>query len=143
MHSFFYLLALALVVYKWVIYPVWLSPLAKIPNAHWLAPLTGLWIHWRRFRGKEVVTVWDAIQTKGQVVRLGPKELVVNNYDSGVRIIYGRGFEKPGWYNFFINHGFVNSHYDKKSLFSYSNVHKLGREREGGGVGCRTNAMKF
>jgi hypothetical protein len=51
--------------------------------------------------------VWEAVQNKGNVVRLGPKELLVNTYDGGVRTIYSGGFEKPNWYEFFINHGYV------------------------------------
>lgn len=38
-----------LIIYRFIIYPAYQSPLAKIPSAHTLAPLTPLWIHWRRF----------------------------------------------------------------------------------------------
>ena len=96
---------LALIAYRFIIYPVYLSPLAKIPNAHFLSPLTSLWIHWRRFRGQEIQTVDEAFQQKGPVVRLGPNELSVNMIDGGIRTIHGGGFEKTEWYDFFMNHG--------------------------------------
>ncbi|KAF2004149.1 cytochrome P450 [Amniculicola lignicola CBS 123094] len=103
-----YVLAIVILshlLFRWIMYPMWFSPLGKIPNAHWSAPFSSFWIQWRRYLGKEVETVCDAIQRKGNIVRLGPSELLVNDYDGGVRKIYGGGFEKPDWYTFYENHG--------------------------------------
>ena len=102
-------LLLSLSIYWFIIHPVYLSPLAEVPNAHPLSPLTSLWMHWRRFRGQEIRTVNRAFQLKGPVVRLGPNELAVNIIDGGVSTVHGGGFEKTPWYDFFMNHGSVSS----------------------------------
>ena len=51
--------------------------------------------------------VRKALQCKGPVVRLGPKELLVNTMDGGIRTIHGVGSEKTQWYESFMNHGSV------------------------------------
>lgn len=102
------LLGAVFIVYRTVIYPIYLSPLAKIPNAHPLAPITQLWMDWRRYSGREVQTTYQAFQEKGPVVRLGPNEVAVNMIDGGVRTAHGHGsenFDKSSWYDFFMNHG--------------------------------------
>lgn len=97
-----------LIIYKLLMFPIYLSPLAKIPNAHRLSPITQLWMHWRRYSGRELHTTYEAFQQKGPVVRLGPNEVAVNVIQGGVRTAHGHGFEnldKTYWYDFFINHG--------------------------------------
>ena len=96
---------LVLIADRFVIYPAYTSPVAKIPNAHTLSSLTSLWILWKRFRGREIQTVDEAFKKNGPVVRLGPNELSVNMIDGGIRSIQGGGFEKTEWYDFFMNHG--------------------------------------
>ena len=94
--------------YRLLVYPLFLSPLAKIPNAHPLSPITQLWMHWRRYSGREVETTYVAFQQKGPVVRLGPNELAVNTIHGGVRTAHGHGwenFDKSQWYDYFVNHG--------------------------------------
>lgn len=100
-------LTLAFGTYRLVIYPMYFSPLAKVPPAHFLSPLTSLWINWKRFNNQGVPTVYKAFQEKGPVIRLGPNELSVNIIDGGIRTVYGGGFAKTQWYEFFINHGSV------------------------------------
>lgn len=39
----------------------------------------------------------------GPVVRLGPREISINCVDDGIRIVYGKGFEKTGFYDVFAN----------------------------------------
>ncbi|PLB48532.1 cytochrome protein [Aspergillus steynii IBT 23096] len=96
-------LLLALLLYHYVIQPYCLSPLAKIPNAHFTVPLSSAWIERRRAAGKEVHTIYDAHRKHGSVVRLGPRELSVNSL-SGLRTIYTGAFEKHQWYNdLFVN----------------------------------------
>ncbi|KAI9039778.1 cytochrome P450 [Aspergillus affinis] len=98
---------LALLLYHYVIQPYFLSPLAKIPNAHFTSPLTSAWIERRRNAGKEVLTIYNAHRKHGSVVRLGPDELSVNSL-SGLRTIYTGAYEKHQWYNDL----FVNFHTD-------------------------------
>jgi hypothetical protein len=93
-----------IVVYKFIIYPAVISPLAGIPNAHWSAPFSNLWILWIRYKSLENRTVYAAHKILGPVVRLGPAELSVNDVN-GLRTIYAGGFEKGEWYSIFDNYG--------------------------------------
>ena len=92
------LIAIISLLYKYVIHPKFLSPLAKIPNAHFTAPFTTAWIIWKRYKRIENRTLYALHQKLGPVIRLGPKELSVDCVDNGIRTIYGGGFEKPDWY---------------------------------------------
>jgi len=104
------------ILYHWVIYPAFLSPLARIPNAHWSVPFSRAWILKLRFERRENRTLWAVHRLlrgdggagvgKGYhgVVRTGPKELSVHGVE-GVRCVYGGGWEKGGWYGVFDNYG--------------------------------------
>lgn len=85
-------------IYKAIIYPAFLSPLAKIPNAHWSVPVSPAWMLWRRFRMQNNRTVQDAHERLGPLVRLGPSELSINCVDAGIKTVYTGGFEKHDWY---------------------------------------------
>lgn len=84
-----------------------LSPLSKVPSAHWSSGYSSFWITWIRWQGKELETVYKAHQNLGSLVRLGPKDLSVSCYKEGVRKIYGGGFDKPVYYDFFSYYGYV------------------------------------
>ncbi|KAL2135097.1 hypothetical protein VTI74DRAFT_9807 [Chaetomium olivicolor] len=90
--------------YHYIVYPALFSPLARIPNAHWSAPFSRLWILWIRFVHRENRTLFVAHRKLGPVVRVGPNELSINDPDS-VRAVYQGGFEKPVWYSVFDNYG--------------------------------------
>ncbi|EHA27211.1 hypothetical protein ASPNIDRAFT_171519 [Aspergillus niger ATCC 1015] len=98
----------AFFLYHFIIYPSFLSPLAKIPNAHPLAPYTSLWILWARYRIRENNTVLRAHQQHGEVVRLAPNEVSINCVNDGIKTVYGKGFEKPPFYSVFVNYGALN-----------------------------------
>jgi hypothetical protein len=93
-----------LALYKFIIYPVFISSLAKVPNAHWSAPFSPLWILWTRFRCRENRTVHTAHLKSGSVIRLAPNEISVNDI-AGLRTVYAGGFEKGQWYSIFDNYG--------------------------------------
>ncbi|KAF7188929.1 Cytochrome P450 monooxygenase [Pseudocercospora fuligena] len=97
---------LALAIYKYIIYPAFLSPLAKIPNAHWSASISPLWILYNRQQQQDTSVV-NACHTRlGPIIRLAPNEISVNSVDGGIRTIYAGGFEKGDWYsNVFSNYG--------------------------------------
>lgn len=95
-------------VYKFIIYPVAISPLSKIPNAHWSSPYSPLWILWVRFRLTENHDVHSAHLRHGPVVRLGPNEISIGTIDGGVKTVFGGGFEKGEWYSVFDNYGYGN-----------------------------------
>ncbi|RYP90234.1 hypothetical protein DL770_003655 [Monosporascus sp. CRB-9-2] len=100
-----------LIVCKHFVYPVFLSPLASLPAAHPLAHITSLWIQWQRFRGSEFQCIAAAFASKGPYVRLGPRELAVNDIDA-VGSAWGAGsanFDKHPSYLFFMTHGTPNT----------------------------------
>ena len=96
-------------LYKFIIYPAAISPLSKIPNAHWSAPYSPLWILWVRYKHTENRDVLAAHQKLGPAVRLGPNEISVGTIDGGVKTVFGGGFEKGDWYAVFDNYGYENS----------------------------------
>ncbi|KAL2262862.1 hypothetical protein VTK26DRAFT_9188 [Humicola hyalothermophila] len=92
------------VFYQHIIYPAFFSPLSRIPNAHWSAPISRLWILNIRFTRRENKTLLDAHRRLGPVIRVAPNELSISSLDS-IRAVYQGGFEKPAWYSVFDNYG--------------------------------------
>jgi hypothetical protein len=89
-----------------VLYPAVISPLNKVPCAHWSARFVPTWIIWIRYTSQELRTIHEAHQKYGPVVRLSPTELSVNCIEGGIKTIYTGGFEKHEWYeNMFYNYG--------------------------------------
>lgn len=98
----------ALAIHKYILYPAFLSPLSKIPNAHPTSCISSAWILWVRLKRRENRTVHAAHEKHGPVVRLGPNEVSVNCVDGGIKTVYTGGFEKDDWYhNMFDNYGFA------------------------------------
>lgn len=97
-----------LLTYRYLVYPVFISPLAKIPPAHWSSSISPIWILYTRRRGNPNATTHAAHQKLGPIVRLGPNEISVNCVDGGIRTIYGGGYEKGSWYAVFRNYGATN-----------------------------------
>ncbi|KAK4189393.1 putative cytochrome P450 E-class, group IV [Podospora australis] len=95
---------LTFLTYRYIFYPVFLSSLARIPNAHWSAPLSSLWILNTRFSRRENRTLAEAHRLLGPIVRVGPDELSISDLGS-LRTVYQGGFEKPAWYSVFDNYG--------------------------------------
>jgi hypothetical protein len=82
---------------QYLILPLWLSPLSKIPAAHPTSPVSSLWIYYIRWTGLENVTLHRLHQLKGPIVRIGPNQISINSYD-GFRTIYTGGFDKTEFY---------------------------------------------
>ena len=108
----FVLLGVALAVflsyrcYQYFLYPLFFSPLSKIPSAHFTASWSPLWMLWVRYNSRENRAVHNAHLKYGPIVRLGPNEISVNCVDGGIRTVYSGGFEKPDFYpNQFQNFG--------------------------------------
>ena len=101
-------LLLLVSLYKFVITPAFLSPLSKIPNAHFSAPITSLWIQSKRRTCAATRTIYSLHQKKGPIVRLGPNELSVCT-PGALKTIYIGGFAKDTWYlDAFVNYGEPN-----------------------------------
>ena len=77
--------------------------LNAIPNAHFTAPFSPLWLVSVRFHKRENRTVWAAHKRLGPVIRLAPDEISVCTLQ-GIKTIYGV-WDKNEWYEAFINYG--------------------------------------
>lgn len=91
-------IVLSCLAYQYIIYPAFLSPLAKIPNAHFTAPISPAWIIWKRYREQNNRTIHAAHTKLGPIVRLGPSEISINCVEGGIKTVYSGGFEKHDWY---------------------------------------------
>ncbi|KAI1373559.1 cytochrome P450 [Hypoxylon crocopeplum] len=98
------IILIAVLIYQYVLYPAIVSPLSRIPAAHWSCSISSAWILWARFKSRENRTLHAAHQRHGPVVRVGPNELSVNSVDA-VKTIYQGGFDKHQWYSVFNNYG--------------------------------------
>ncbi|KAF2115007.1 cytochrome P450 [Lophiotrema nucula] len=102
--------ALLLAIYKFIIYPAVLSPLAKIPTANLSSRISPLWINYVRWANLENNTLYGLHKRFGPIVQLGPNELSVNTYEGGLKTIYTGNFHKTEFYkNRFTNYGTENS----------------------------------
>jgi len=100
--------ALALLIFNKIIYPTFISPLSKIPNAHFTVPFSSLWLKYQRRNGRTgIKPVFEAHKNHGAVIRIGPSELSVASLD-GLRQVYTGAFEKTGFYTEFVNYKIPN-----------------------------------
>ncbi|KIH94192.1 unspecific monooxygenase [Sporothrix brasiliensis 5110] len=94
----------AISVSRFVVFPLVGSPLNQIPNAHWSAPFSSLWILSVRYKDAETETVADAHKKFGPVVRLGPNDVSIDSIDY-VKTVYSGPFNRTKWYGIFDNYG--------------------------------------
>ncbi|VUC33950.1 unnamed protein product [Clonostachys rosea] len=93
-------------VYRFIVFPLFFSPLSKIPSAHFTTHVCPLWIYWIRYKNIENRTMYDLHKLKGPILRTAPSQLSVNCYEGGLKTIYTGGFHKTDFYhNRFINYG--------------------------------------
>ncbi|MCJ1341605.1 hypothetical protein MMC09_006901 [Bachmanniomyces sp. S44760] len=138
--------AVTLFLYKLIVYPLFLSPLSTIPNAHPSSAVSPIWILWIRYMGSQNETLYQLHQKLGPIIRVAPRELSVNCVKAGVRRIYAGGFEKHSWYpNQFNNYGvpnmfstaaskphsirkrMISNVYSKSYLQSSTDMHKISQ----------------
>lgn len=99
-------LLVVLAIYRFIVFPAFFSPLAKVPAAHWSAPFSSWWILKHRLDQNDTPTVHQAHGKLGPIIRLAPNELSINCVEGGIRTIYSGGYEKGDWYaNTFSNYG--------------------------------------
>ncbi|KAK8069428.1 Tryprostatin B 6-hydroxylase [Apiospora phragmitis] len=102
-----FILLTVLSLLRFALYPVLLSPLARIPKAHWSCAVSPIWILWARYTSRENRTIGEAHRRYGPIVRLAPNEISINDMES-VKTVYQGGFDKHQWYSVFNNYGVPN-----------------------------------
>jgi unspecific monooxygenase len=78
-----------LALYKFFIYPAFLSPLARIPAANFSARFSSFWSNYIRWANIENNALYELHRRLGPIVRLGPNELSVDCYEGGLKTICG------------------------------------------------------
>ncbi|ETS78088.1 hypothetical protein PFICI_10150 [Pestalotiopsis fici W106-1] len=94
----------ALLLYKYILYPLCLTSLSKLPSAHWSCSISPIWILWARFQSRENKTLFEAHERCGPIVRVGPHEVSIADMEL-VKDVYQGGFDKHEWYSVFNNYG--------------------------------------
>ncbi|KAL1311391.1 hypothetical protein AAFC00_001558 [Neodothiora populina] len=98
--AFMYLFPLGVVlalVYRFVIRPAFLTPLSKVPAAHFTAHFSPAWLLYIRYFEKENRAILEAHRAKGPILRIAPNELSVNSLE-GLKKIYSGNFPKTDFY---------------------------------------------
>ncbi|KIY02256.1 uncharacterized protein Z520_02394 [Fonsecaea multimorphosa CBS 102226] len=118
------LIAFIAILYRFILYPAFWSPLAAVPPAHWSCRFSSLWLLWVRWSQKENRTVYEQHMRKGPAVRLAPKLVSLNCFEDGLRAVYQGGFPKVPFYF----HGFAN--YETENIFTFEdNASHTARKR--------------
>jgi cytochrome P450 len=110
MLSFYSILAVGsiYILYRYIIFPLFVSPLAQIPAAHWSVPFSAKWFNNHCVDGKTGISaILAAHKNLGPIVRLSPTQVSVASLD-GLRKIYSGGFEKDDSYAMFANYDTPN-----------------------------------
>ncbi len=116
--SIFILLIFAssLFLYHFIIYPLYLHPLSKIPGPK-LASLTNFWIYYQSWNEKRNSITHKLHEKYGPIIRIGPNEISINDVDYIKKIYVTGNFDKSWFYGNFGNYGCKNgfSILDKKN----------------------------
>ena len=98
----------ALALYKFIVFPAFLSPLSTIPNAHPLAAVSTAWLKRQQTKRREMKKICAAHKTHGPIIRLSINQVSVASPE-GLRQVYTAGLEKDPWYqDEFTNFGTLN-----------------------------------
>ncbi|KAF2624087.1 hypothetical protein BU25DRAFT_424466 [Macroventuria anomochaeta] len=102
-------ITVAVTVWKYFIYPLFLSPLASVPAVSPIARFSALWIEWQRLDGKDFQRISAAFAAKGPYVLISPQELALNDMHA-VNCVWGAGsagFDKHPSYEYWATQGRV------------------------------------
>jgi hypothetical protein len=123
----------AFLLYRYVFYPIILSPLRSIPFASPLA-FTPFWIRYHQRNGSQALPIITRAHAQhGPIIRLGPNEISVTSLSSTHKLYIEKGgFAKPKWF------ADMFTWYGVRNMVSMqggagSQEHK-GRKRDLGGV---------
>ncbi|KAL8791110.1 MAG: hypothetical protein Q9195_006054 [Heterodermia aff. obscurata] len=99
------LAAFSLLLYKYILHPLFLSPLSRIPGAYFTSHIIPLQAWSNEDTGANTRAIFTAHQKHGPVVRLGPNEISCVT-PTALRVVYTGGFEKEKFYeDVFVNYG--------------------------------------
>ncbi|KAK5732598.1 hypothetical protein LTR17_010413 [Elasticomyces elasticus] len=107
LHIFGISITLIWLIYKRVITPAFLSPLSKLPAAHWSSHLSPRWFDRQCATAGELKTLYATHQRLGPIVRIGPNEVSVVS-EEGLKKVYTAGLDKSNWYDSFRVYGVQN-----------------------------------
>lgn len=74
-----------------------LSPLSRLPAAHWSAHISSRWLRQACAQDGELNTLYTAHRKSGPIIRLAPGEVSVVSQE-GLRKVYVGGLDKSSWY---------------------------------------------
>ena len=109
-------LLFSIAIYKFILEPLLLSPLSRIPGPRIYA-LSKWRLALAEWQGKRTQAIHQLHQRYGTVVRIGPNEVHFNS-PAAMRIIYGAGsgFERTDFYSMFDVYG-------KQNVFTFGPAH--------------------
>jgi hypothetical protein len=102
-------ITVAVTIWRYIVYPLFLSPLASVPAASPIARFSTLWIEWQRLRGTDFQSISAAFAAKGSYVLVSPREIALNDIDA-VNCVWGAGsadFDKHPSYGYWVTQGYV------------------------------------
>ncbi|KAF2653649.1 cytochrome P450 [Lophiostoma macrostomum CBS 122681] len=95
-------------IYRFLIYPSLLCPMARIPTLSFTSRFSSLSLLWLQYSGQENRTIYELHRRKGPIIRLAPRVLSLNCFEGGLKQVYLGGFPKSGFYPLgFINYGIL------------------------------------
>lgn len=107
---------LSVFLYTQLIYPAILSPLSKIPSAHFTSSFSNGWILWQRYMGRENRAIHEAHTRLGPIIRLGATEISVNSIEA-LRTVYSNRLDKHEFYSrAFDNYGYIRETFDHSGI---------------------------
>ena len=89
--------ALLAALYQLIIYPAFLSPLSRIPAAHWSCHVLPFWLLWAKACERENRSVLAGHKKKGPMLRIAPNVLHINSAE-GIKAIYVGDFPRSHFY---------------------------------------------
>jgi hypothetical protein len=92
-------------LYRYLLYPAFFSPLAKIPTPHPLAGVLKFWLKSTERRGCQARSILKAHRAKGPILRVEPNHVHVASLD-GLRVVFHVGrFDRTDYFLPFQNYG--------------------------------------
>ena len=93
------------VFYKWIVHPLFFSPLSTITQAHSSTAPSPAWILWQRYNRQPNEAVDLAHKKHDPIARTGPNKVSVSCVKRGMHTMYNGGFDKTHSYSFFDKFG--------------------------------------